>query len=512
MEREFSSRRRPRLRFRGKMVAGRDQAGRQARRHGPSPRGTSAAARIRGDRQREVAEETGIEAVSAESSATSATSTRGAASGSSRSSFYLLRYRRGRIDDPRPRSATRSTRAWLPLEDAPRLLAYKSEREMAEKALAASRRKPYDPATSVAEPMYALNFYSPIVADQLRTRRKTATIRLGDKSAKYKKGMIVQVLAGARYSPRDKIFDAVIDKVEVKTIAELTARDRARQPRDPEARGDAGLPQPALQPADRRRRDGDGDPRSGARPFACRRARAAGLRRTSHRRWADAPRSLQDGHAARLALARICAQADRLGPVPRRTDYLPGLRICVPRARRGRISSPHASHSTVNADVKRALQDGRRHRISPSHCRAGRGQVRPPTPRSRAGRSRSRGRRKPSPRGSSGVPPSAGCSRSLTSADITHRVGPIVRVSTPWRSPGKPSPSPCTIREAGLDRDDLFGSTATCCSHAGSRSAVTSSTNRGRSPAPSTRAAATRRPRRHRDCDGRRGRRHSAPP
>jgi hypothetical protein len=28
--------------------------------------------------------------------------------------------------------------------------------------------------------MYALNFYSPMVADQLRTGRKSATIRLGD--------------------------------------------------------------------------------------------------------------------------------------------------------------------------------------------------------------------------------------------------------------------------------------------------------------------------------------------
>ena len=73
--------------------------------------------------------------------------------------------------------------------------------------------------------MYALNFYSPIVADQLRSHRKTATIRLGDKSAKYKKGMIVQVLAGARYSPRQKIFEAVIDKVEVKRLAELSPRD-----------------------------------------------------------------------------------------------------------------------------------------------------------------------------------------------------------------------------------------------------------------------------------------------
>ena len=73
--------------------------------------------------------------------------------------------------------------------------------------------------------MYALNFYSPVVADQLRTGRKSATIRLGDKAAKYRKGMIVQVLCGARYSPRERIFDAVIDKVEVKTLGELSPRE-----------------------------------------------------------------------------------------------------------------------------------------------------------------------------------------------------------------------------------------------------------------------------------------------
>jgi hypothetical protein len=73
--------------------------------------------------------------------------------------------------------------------------------------------------------MYALNFYTPMVADQLRTGRKSATIRLGDKSGKYKKGMIVQVLCGARYSPRERIFDAVIDKVEVKTLGELSPRE-----------------------------------------------------------------------------------------------------------------------------------------------------------------------------------------------------------------------------------------------------------------------------------------------
>jgi hypothetical protein len=73
--------------------------------------------------------------------------------------------------------------------------------------------------------MYALNFYSPMVADQLRTGRKTATIRLGDKSGKYKKGMVVRVLCGVRYSPREHVFDAVIDKVEVKALNELSPRE-----------------------------------------------------------------------------------------------------------------------------------------------------------------------------------------------------------------------------------------------------------------------------------------------
>jgi hypothetical protein len=73
--------------------------------------------------------------------------------------------------------------------------------------------------------VYALNFYSPMVADQLRSHRKTATIRLGDKSRKYRKGMVVQVLVGSRFSPREKVFDAVIDKVEVKTLADLSPRE-----------------------------------------------------------------------------------------------------------------------------------------------------------------------------------------------------------------------------------------------------------------------------------------------
>jgi hypothetical protein len=74
-------------------------------------------------------------------------------------------------------------------------------------------------------PTFALNFYNPAVAEQLRSMRKTATIRLGDKSAKYRKGMIVTVLAGVRYGQREKVFDAVIDKVEVKRLADLSPRE-----------------------------------------------------------------------------------------------------------------------------------------------------------------------------------------------------------------------------------------------------------------------------------------------
>src|SRR4029077_5983052 len=72
---------------------------------------------------------------------------------------------------------------------------------------------------------FAPNFYSPVVADQLRSHRKTATIRLGDKSRKYQKGMIVSVLVGARFGARDCIFDAVIDKVDVKRLADLSPRE-----------------------------------------------------------------------------------------------------------------------------------------------------------------------------------------------------------------------------------------------------------------------------------------------
>ena len=139
-------------------------------------------------------------------------------------SFFLLRYR-ARPDRRAPagdgasrwrrRAGSRSTRR-------------RGSSPTAASATWPKRRSRSSPSAlydGAAVAMFALNFYSPLVADQLRTHRKTATIRLGDKSGKYKKGMIVTVLVGVRYGQREKIFDAVIDKVEVKQIRDLSPRE-----------------------------------------------------------------------------------------------------------------------------------------------------------------------------------------------------------------------------------------------------------------------------------------------
>ena len=73
--------------------------------------------------------------------------------------------------------------------------------------------------------MFVLNFYSPIFIDQLKRGRKTATIRLDDKHAKYRKGEVVLVTVGFQHSPRERIFEAVIDGVEVKPVKDLSPRD-----------------------------------------------------------------------------------------------------------------------------------------------------------------------------------------------------------------------------------------------------------------------------------------------
>src|SRR5215217_250307 len=151
------------------------------------------------------------------SSATSATSIRGRASGSSRSSpSSSSATNAARSATSRRSSRTRSRRRGG-CRCRIRSTCWRTR---------ASARWPARPFPAYdAAALYALNFYNPLVADQLRNGRKTATIRLGDKTAKYKKGQVVQVLVGARYGIREKIFDAVIDKVEVKALEDLSPRE-----------------------------------------------------------------------------------------------------------------------------------------------------------------------------------------------------------------------------------------------------------------------------------------------
>lgn len=82
--------------------------------------------------------------------------------------------------------------------------------------------------------MFALNFYAELYDDLLRTNRKTATIRMGDKSDKYQPGMVVWVTVGPRFGRRQKLYAAIIDRVDVKRIDELSPRDIERE--NPELR------------------------------------------------------------------------------------------------------------------------------------------------------------------------------------------------------------------------------------------------------------------------------------
>ena len=122
-------------------------------------------------------------------------------------SFYLFSYQAGDIAD---HDEEVEEVRWLELAEAQLTLSHAAEREQRPIACA---------------PVQVLNFYSTIFADELKRGRKTATIRLGDKSAKYRKNQAVLVTIGYQHSPRERIFEAVIDQVEVMRVADLSPRD-----------------------------------------------------------------------------------------------------------------------------------------------------------------------------------------------------------------------------------------------------------------------------------------------
>ena len=134
-----------------------------------------------------------------------------------RVAFYLFEYRSGSLED---HDHEIEDARWMPLEEAAEALTYPGEREIVRARVVA-----LVPGSVGWRAVRVLNFYSSVFADQLRRGRKTATIRLGDKSHKYRKNDCVLVTIGYQHSPREKIFNAVIDQVEVKRVRDLSPRD-----------------------------------------------------------------------------------------------------------------------------------------------------------------------------------------------------------------------------------------------------------------------------------------------
>ncbi|MBQ9364925.1 MAG: RNA-binding protein [Schwartzia sp.] len=77
--------------------------------------------------------------------------------------------------------------------------------------------------------MMALNFQAPKHARMLKERTKDCTVRLGDRSRLYPEGSIVWVTTGPKFQPKEKLYAAFIDKVRVKTMAQLTSEDLEHQ-------------------------------------------------------------------------------------------------------------------------------------------------------------------------------------------------------------------------------------------------------------------------------------------
>jgi len=85
----------------------------------------------------------------------------------------------------------------------------------------------------------ALNFYSSVYHGNLLTRQKACTIRMGDKRAKYAEGDLVWVTYGERFKARHKMFPAVLDRVDTRTIGELSSADLAGENPDMRTPADA---------------------------------------------------------------------------------------------------------------------------------------------------------------------------------------------------------------------------------------------------------------------------------
>ena len=77
--------------------------------------------------------------------------------------------------------------------------------------------------------MFALNFQSPKHEKLLMARQKNCTVRLGDTRDTYPENSVVWITVGNKFSPKRKLFSAIIDKAYIKKFTDLTANDLDHQ-------------------------------------------------------------------------------------------------------------------------------------------------------------------------------------------------------------------------------------------------------------------------------------------
>lgn len=77
--------------------------------------------------------------------------------------------------------------------------------------------------------MFALNFISPHNQKLLTARQKTATIRLGDIRNTYPDNSVVWITIGDKYGPKQKLYEAIIDRSMVKKFSDITIAELTHQ-------------------------------------------------------------------------------------------------------------------------------------------------------------------------------------------------------------------------------------------------------------------------------------------
>nr|WP_092071904.1 ASCH domain-containing protein [Dendrosporobacter quercicolus]NSL49447.1 RNA-binding protein [Dendrosporobacter quercicolus DSM 1736]SDM31088.1 hypothetical protein SAMN04488502_103226 [Dendrosporobacter quercicolus] len=77
--------------------------------------------------------------------------------------------------------------------------------------------------------MFALNFQSHNHEKLLIARQKNCTVRLGDVRDKYHDNSIVWITVGKKFEQKRKLYPAIIDRILIKKIVDLTTQDLDHQ-------------------------------------------------------------------------------------------------------------------------------------------------------------------------------------------------------------------------------------------------------------------------------------------